>query len=335
MHAHMPLKWIGPIKLVDEDCCPIDVEVPLATFESTLWPSTNRGAKISRLTDGIHVTLVDNQMTRSVILQAKQAREAKAVKAALPALFHPMNAIVQTTSRFATLIDVHVEIVGYLLYLRFAFHTGEASGHNMATKASDALITFLCEQFPSLHYVSISANVCTDKKVSAINGILGRGKYVIAEMWLSEALCVKHLRTTPKAITLLNTKKNLLGSILAGSVRCANAHFANILLGMYLATGQDAANIVEGSQGITYCEVQDSGDLYFSVTLPNVIVGTIGHGKDLDFVKSNRARLGNPNAVMLAKMIAATVLCAELSLMAAQTCFGELTQSHLLFERQT
>ncbi|MDF2691494.1 MAG: hmgA, partial [Gammaproteobacteria bacterium] len=194
--------------------------------------------------------------------------------------------------------------------------------------------------YKELSYVSISGNICTDKKVSAINGILGRGKQVIAELTISREICEKHLRITPEALVNLHIKKNLIGSLLAGSLRSANAHFANILLAIYLATGQDAANIIEGSQGITYCEVKND-DLYFSVNLPNIIVGSMGNGKHLDFVRENLAILGctdsrelGKNSQRLAMITAATVLCGELSLLAAQVNPGELTRSHMVFERQ-
>jgi hydroxymethylglutaryl-CoA reductase (NADPH) len=134
-------------------------------------------------------------------------------------------------------------------------------------------------------------------------------------------------------------KKNLLGSIISGSVCSANAHFANVLLGIYLSTGQDVANIVEGSQGVTHAEVQD-GNLYFSVTLPNIIVGVVGNGKNLDFVRNNLKLMGcdtasseGTSSKKLASIIAATVLCAELSLLAAQTNQGEVTKGHMYYER--
>jgi hydroxymethylglutaryl-CoA reductase (NADPH) len=139
----------------------------------------------------------------------------------------------------------------------------------------------------------------------------------------------------------LNVRKNLVGSTIAGALRSANAHYANMLLAFYLATGQDAANIVEGSQGITYAEVRDDGTLYFSCTLPNLIVGTVGNGKEIPAVAAALKRLGcldpaepGTGARRLAGLIAAAVLCGELSLMAAQTNQGELMASHLLLERR-
>ena len=172
-----------------------------------------------------------------------------------------------------------------------------------------------------------------------INGILGRGKYVVAEMTIPDKICRRYLKTTPSRIVQLNIRKNLIGTMLAGGLRSANAHFANMLLGFYLATGQDAANIVEGSQGMTMAEEREGG-LYFSVTLPNLIVGTVGNGKGLDFVLENMERMGlteirepGENSRRLACLCAATVLCGERSLLAAQTNPGELMDAHRRIER--
>jgi len=202
------------------------------------------------------------------------------------------------------------------------------------------LLEWIMIRFPNLDYVSISGNYCSDKKVSAVNGILGRGKYVVTEILIPHAVCERVLKTTADKIVQLNIKKNLIGNILSGGLRTANAHFANILLGFYLATGQDAANIIEGSQGLVYAESQPNG-LLFSVTLPNIIVGVVGSGKTFDFVRENLRQLGcleerevGQNARRLAIIAGAAVLCGELSLLAAQTNPGELMRSHLKLERQ-
>lgn len=332
------MKTVGPVKIVG----PVvneEVKVPLATFESPLWPSTNRGARVSRLSGGIYAEVLHECMTRSIVLQAPNLAYASKIAANFDSHENEIAEVVMKTSRFAKLQDWNVRIVGNLIYIRFALLTGEASGHNMTTKAADAILTWLLDKYSQLQYVSISANFCIDKKVSAVNSILGRGKYVIAEIVIPKEICQQRLRAEPAEIVNLHIKKNLLGSIIAGSLQSANAHFANILLAFYLATGQDAANIIEGSQGIVHTELQGE-DLYFSVTLPNVIVGTIGNGKHIDFVKDNLALLGcnddqnnGNNARRLAVIIAATVLCGELSLLAAQTNQGELVNSHIRLER--
>jgi hydroxymethylglutaryl-CoA reductase (NADPH) len=188
--------------------------------------------------------------------------------------------------------------------------------------------------------VSLSGNYCTDKKATAVNGILGRGKNVIAEILIPGKIVETILHTTPTRIANLNVKKNLIGTINAGGIRSANAHFANVLLALYLATGQDAANIVEGSQGTTHAEVRGE-DLYFSVTVPNIIVGTVGNGKHLEFVQENLRSMGcleprapGVNARRLAIITAATILCAELSLLAALTNSHELMRAHIELERK-
>lgn len=334
----IPMKIVGPVKIIG----PVlneEIRVPLATFEAPLWPSTNRGARVSRVVAGIKVVIADERMTRSVLLEAPDAEAAIQTIQDLAVQRSALDKVVGQSSRFAKLLDMHHQIVGNLLYLRFEFATGDAAGHNMATKAADQLVSWLLTTYKNLKYVSISGNYCTDKKASAVNGILGRGKYVIAEITISPEVCQKILKTTPEKIVNLNIKKNLIGSILAGGVRTANAHFANMLLAFYLATGQDAANIIEGSQGMVHAEVRNN-DLYFSVTLPNVIVGTVGAGKNLEFAQNNLAmmnccvnRTTGENSRRLAAIVGAIVLCGELSLLAAQTNPGELMRSHVLFER--
>ena len=337
--APVPLRWVGPLR-ISGNVMSGETEVPLATYESPLWPSVRRGARLSTMVDGgIKATLVDERMSRSVLLEADDAEAALAAWQHLSSRRDELAAVVATSSRFARLIDLHVQIAANLLFVRFELTTGDASGHNMVTNAADKLMDHVLATVPGVRYGSISGNFCSDKKATAVNGILGRGKNVVTEIVLPRRHVERFLHTTPEAVVQLNIRKNLIGTMLAGGLRSANAHYANMLLAFYLATGQDAANIVEGSQGLTHAEVRD-GDLYFSCTLPNLIVGTVGNGKGLDFVEENLVRLGcreerepGDNARRLAVLCAATVLCGELSLMAAQTNPGELMAAHLTLER--
>lgn len=338
-HAQIPMQVIGPIKIIGTEVND-EIPVPLATYESPLWPSTNRGAKISRLCDGIRATIIDEKMTRSIILQAPNAQVCHETLINLKNRDAEIREVVKQSSRFARLQDIHNQVIGNLLFLRFEFFTGDAAGHNMVTKAADNLMAWLLDQYPELTYVSISGNYCTDKKASAVNGILGRGKYVVTEITVPREICRTVLKTTPEKIAELNIKKNLIGTLAAGTIRSANAHFANMLLGFYLATGQDAANIIEGSQGFVHAETVND-DLYFSATLPNIILGTTGSGKEFDFVQQNLQKMGclEPNSVgmnarRLAIIAASTVLCGEISLLAAQTNPGELMRCHVAMERQ-
>lgn len=337
--AQIPMQWVGPIRMHFQGATE-EFHIPLATYESPLWPSTARGARISRLTDGIHVTVADECMTRSILLEAPNAPDAVNILQQILARPALVEETVNSTTRFGKFRSVTGQVTGNLLYLRIDMQTGDASGHNMVTTAAEAALHALLQTFPQLKYGSLSANTCTDKKNSAINGVLGRGRYTIAEMVIPSEICQKQLRTSPATIAQLNQRKNWIGSMLAGSVRSANAHVANILLAAYLATGQDAANIVEGSQAFTLAEADEHG-LRFSLTVPNLIVGTVGNGKNLPFVEENLARLGcrenrptGENARRLAAMIAAATLCSELSLLGALTHPEELMRSHRKLERK-
>lgn len=331
----VPCKWVGPI-LINGSYVSGEVKVPLATYEIPLWPSVNRGAKITRLAGGINTVIWRNNMARSFSLKANSAREAVAVSQKISCDLAKSS--VAKSSRFAEFLKLERRVVGNIIYFRLEIDPKDASGHNMVTKASDQLIKDLLAAHPELSYSSISANFCTDKKVSAVNSILGRGKSVIAEMLIPEEILKKNLNTTAEQLCELNYQKNYVGSTLAGSLNSANAHFANMLLAIYLATGQDAANIVEGSQGMVMTEARNK-DLNISINLPNIIVGTIGNGKHLDFVKDNLNAMGlndplvGVNSKKLAEIVAATVFCGELSLLAAITNQGELMRSHIAFER--
>ena len=336
--APVPMRKVGPVRLAGPDA-EGEFLVPLATYETPLWPSVERGARVTAQAGGIRAVVLDERMTRSVLVDAPDAAGARDLVAFLEARRADLAQVAGGTSRFAQLKDVHCEVVGHLVYVRFEFTTGDAAGHNMATRAADALLAWILERRPECAYGSISGNYCCDKKPSAVNGIRGRGKSVVAEATIPRKLVERYLHTTPEKIAELNVRKNWVGTTLAGGLRSANAHFANMLLGFYLATGQDAANIVEGSQGFTLAEVRGE-DLAFSVTLPNLIVGTVGNGKGLPFVEENLRELGclearepGANARRLALICAATVLCGELSLLAAQTNPGELMAAHLRLER--
>ena len=341
-YTAVPTRWVGPIR-VTGNVADTSVRVPLATYESPLWPSVGRGAKVSRLSpNGIVATIVGDRMTRSIIVEATSATHAVNTVTDLQLNRSTLDKVVTNVSARTQLLDIHHQIVGNLLFLRFEFSTGDAAGHNMATLAAERLTDTILQSDATLRYASISGNYCTDKKTSAVNGILGRGKSVVTEILIPHRVVEDALHTTADKIVTLNVRKNLIGSTLAGSLRSANAHYANMLLAFYLATGQDAANIIEGSQGITHAENRDDG-LYFSCNLPNIIIGTVGNGKSDPRTADTLAELGcapdpgdvGESARKLAVYAAAATLCGELSLLAAQTNPGELMRTHLTMERRT
>lgn len=228
----IPTKIVGPLSIklfgVAEQ-----VYVPMATFETPLWNSTKRGALVSQQSDGINIYVADDGMSRSVAFFADDIHKALDCRKWIQNNRDLIAKTIESTSRFAKLLNLHVEVVANIVYLRVNISTGNASGHNMVTWAADAVMD-LIQKNCEVSYGSISGNLCVDKKNSAINGILGRGKRCLADMTIPRDVCLSVLKTSPEKIAELNVKKNLLGSIVAGSVRSANAHFANILLAVYL-----------------------------------------------------------------------------------------------------
>ncbi|MEK6899903.1 MAG: hydroxymethylglutaryl-CoA reductase [Nanoarchaeota archaeon] len=352
-HTTLDTYVMGPLRLtaVSNTSFPIideplasdeSIELPLSTYETGLYTCVNRGSKFSRLVEGgVKAYVTQDIMTRAPVLEARDVKQALEISDYIKNNFEELKTIAESTTSHGKALSVKPYLVGNDVYVRLIMQTGEASGHNMTTKSGTKLVRYLVEKFPGALYGSDSGNMCTDKKAAAINAITGRGKSVITEMTIPREICEKYLKTTPEAIERLNTMKNLQGSIAAGSQFSANAHYANIIAAMYISTGQDIANIVEGSYGITQAKVTASGDLYFSTTHPCLIVGTIGNGKNgesqrksleiLDCLQQNKP--DGFNSQRLAAIIAAATAMGELSLLADQTKNGRLMDAHERFER--
>ncbi|MBI4142173.1 hydroxymethylglutaryl-CoA reductase [Candidatus Woesearchaeota archaeon] len=335
----IPTYLAGPLRILGS-YAKGEYIVPLATLETPLGASVGRGAKATR-EEGITTIIKDTGWTRAPVLEGPSAQRLRDIIEYVTKNYQELKQAANTTTRYGKITSIEPQQTGKHLYLRITMQNADAGGHNMTTKAAQAIVDKICAEFKDIKLISISGNYCTDKKVSAVNSISGRGKKVIAETWISEKNCETILKTTPDAIHKVNTIKNLEGSIIAGSICSANAHFANILAAMYLATGQDIANIVEGSQGITQTDITKKGELYFSVTIPNIVVGTV---KSKDFPEDQKTTLerlgcygsGRPigtNAKKLAEIIGATVLAGELNLLAVLSKDKELIDSHERIER--
>ena len=169
--------------------------------------------------------------------------------------------------RFGKLKNVRVYVAGRNAFVRFSCFTGDAMGMNMVTKGTSAALEVITREFPDLELISMSGNVCADKKAAAINWIEGRGRSVAVEVLLKKDVIQKTLKTTALRMATVNRDKNLVGSAVAGSVGGFNAHAANIVAAIYLATGNDIAQVVESSSCITLMEEQNE-DLHVSVTMP-------------------------------------------------------------------
>ncbi|KAK0482246.1 hydroxymethylglutaryl-coenzyme A reductase-domain-containing protein [Armillaria novae-zelandiae] len=335
----LPLGIAGPLK-VDGVMTPI----PMATAEGTLVASTSRGAKALNAGGGVTTVLTQDGMTRGPAIDFPSIRNAAEAKQWIdsPEGYNTIKEAFESTSRFAKLKSLKTAMAGRTLYVRFMTATGDAMGMNMISKGTEKGLEVLQKRFPEMVVLALSGNYCTDKKAAAINWIEGRGKSVVAEAVIPGKVVQSVLKTTVEALCNLNTKKNLIGSAMAGSIGGFNAHAANILTAIFLATGQDPAQNVESSNCMTLMEPTNHGqDLLMTVSMPCIEVGTVGGGTVLAPQQAVLELLGvkgahptNPgqNAQTLARIIAASVMAGELSLMSALAA-GHLVRAHLAHNR--
>ncbi|CAD6977906.1 unnamed protein product [Tilletia controversa] len=336
----LPVGIAGPLN-IDGVIMPI----PMATTEGTLVASTSRGCKALNAGGGVITVLTQDAMTRGPALEFPSVVSAARCKRWIDSQAGAgiVKAAFDSTSRFARLSSLRCVLAGRTLYVRFATSTGDAMGMNMISKGVEkALDLMQSEHFPEMRVLSLSGNYCTDKKPAAINWIEGRGKSVVAEAVLSGATVKSVLKTTVADLVNLNLKKNLIGSAMAGSIGGFNAHAANIVTAIYLATGQDPAQNVESSNCMTLMEaINDGKDLLVTVSMPSIEVGTVGGGTILSPQRAMLEMMGiagahpttpGANAQRLARIIAAGVMAGELSLMAALSA-GHLIRAHMAHNR--
>ncbi|MCI4446368.1 MAG: hydroxymethylglutaryl-CoA reductase (NADPH) [Pyrobaculum sp.] len=329
--VQIPVGVAGPL-LVRGDYANGYFYVPLATTEGALVASVNRGAKFVTESGGVRVKVLKDGMARAPLFRLPSLIDAVEFVEWVTQHFDDLKKAAESTTRHGRLKEVQPFVVGNYVWLRLVFSTGDAMGMNMATIASEAVAKYVQQHFPKARLVALSGNMCVDKKANAVNFILGRGKTVTAEAVVKREV-LERLGITAEDVHEVNVRKNLIGSALAHSYGF-NAHFANIVAAIFIATGQDVAQVVESSMGITSTEPRDEG-LYISVFLPSLEVGTVGGGTGLPTQREALALLGvagsgNPpgtNALKFAEIIAATVLAGELNLLIA-LARNELASAH-------
>ncbi len=324
--TQVPLGFVGPLK-VRGDHAIGDFLVPLATTEGALVASVNRGASIISGSGGAETIIIKDEMTRAPVFRTKGVRDSKRVVDWVNSNYDEVKKEAESTTKHGKLVKVRAFASGRSLFLRFSYDTGDAMGMNMCTIATEAACR-LIEDRTGVKLISVSGNMCVDKKPSALNFIDGRGKTVLADVRIPENIIREKLHTTPEAMVETCYRKNLVGSSMSLSYGF-NAHAANMLAAFYIATGQDAAQVVEGSMVSTTCEICEEG-VYVSVRLPCIEVGTVGGGTRLPCQSEALSMmdcLGAGKAKKLAEIAAALVLAGELSTLAAQSA-GELGKAH-------
>ncbi|ESP87824.1 hydroxymethylglutaryl-CoA reductase [Candidatus Halobonum tyrrellensis] len=359
--VQVPVGVVGPVT-IDGGALSGERHVPMATTEGALLASVNRGCSALNTAGGASARVLKNRMTRAPVFRVDGVVEAEALASWTRDNVEALRAVAEATTNHGELREVRPYAVGNNVYLRFAYDTKDAMGMNMATIATEAACEVV-EDETGAELVALSGNLCSDKKPAAVNAVEGRGRTVAADVTVPRETVRETLKTTPEAVAEVNTRKNLVGSAKAGSLGF-NAHVANAVAAVFLATGQDAAQVVEGANAITTAEVVAGdapsrtvdrngaaesgvgpdgdapdgdapdgdgaaagrgGDLYVSVTLASLEVGTVGGGTKLPTQAEALDVLGvrgggdpaGSNADALAEAVAVTALAGELSLLSA------------------
>jgi len=329
--AQVPVGVAGPLSVRGESAKG-SFYLPLATTEGALVASVNRGCGAITRAGGADVRILRNGMTRAPVFSARDVVHAKAVKDFVEGNRDALAAAAAETTSHGELTGAMVFVTGTTVHVRLEFDTKDAMGMNMVTIASER-IGNLIEEKTGAHLVALSGNLCTDKKAAAVNEILGRGKTVVAGVNLPGDLVSDVFKTDAATMAEVNYRKNLIGSARAGSLGY-NAQAANIVAALFIACGQDAAHVVEGSGAFTTAEARDGG-VYVSVTMPALQLGTVGGGTTLDTQRECLSILGvagggtppGANAKKFAEIACSAVLAGELSLLGALAA-GHLARAH-------
>ena len=325
--VQVPVGVAGPIA-VNGEYAKGKFWLPLATTEGALVASVNRGASAITKAGGAEVRVLHDGMTRAPLFAATSVGHAKEIADWAEAHEKDFAAIAATTTSHGQMTGLMTFIAGTSVFVRLEFDTKDAMGMNMVTIAS-AKIADEIAKATGARLIALSGNMCTDKKPAAINGLMGRGRSVVAGVALSHELIEKVLKTDSKTMFEVNYRKNLVGSARAGAMGF-NAHAANVVAAMFIACGQDAAHAIDGSTCMTTIDPTEDG-VYVSVTLPSLPIGTVGGGTGVDTQQECLKILGvagggtppGANAKKFAEIIGAGVLAGELSLI------GALAAQHL------
>lgn len=325
--AQVPIGLAGPL-LVDGEHAQGEFYVPLATTEGTLVASYNRGMKLLREAGGVRTTIMDDRMQRAPSFLFPSAREARHFAGWLDEHFDEIAAAAQATTRSGRLLDIQKFSAARMIYTRFNYSTGDAAGQNMTGKATFAACDWIKQHYPGELHFYLESQFATDKKTSTVNMLHTRGKRVVAEATIPAALVEQHLNVSTDKLFKARLVSQL-GSFMS-QVNNNGSHSANGITAMFIATGQDVANVAESSAAYGFSELLPNGDYYASITLPALIVATYGGGTGLPTQRECLELLscyGAGKVGKLAEIVAATVLAGELSLGAAVVA-EEWVQAH-------
>lgn len=315
--AQVPIGFAGPIR-VNGEYAKGDFVIPLATTEGTLVASYNRGMKVLNLSGGVTCTIQADHMQRAPVFIFDSAREARAFCGWVKEHLEEIRREAESTTRVGKLEHIETYLASRFAYLRFNFKTGDAAGQNMVGRATFTACSWILEHNGTVRRFYLESNLATDKKASAVNLMRTRGKRVTAECVVKRSVLLEVTRADTETLAYHWGVANV-GAILSGANN-NGLHSPNAIAAMFIATGQDVANVAEGSAGIVYSELTPDKDLYISITIPSLIVASHGGGTKLPTQRECLEVLGCFGAGRvnkLAEIVAAVVLAGEISLAAA------------------
>jgi hydroxymethylglutaryl-CoA reductase (NADPH) len=331
--AQVPIGLAGPL-LVNGEHAQGDFYVPLATAEGTLVASYNRGMRLLYEAGGVKTTVLDDRMQRAPAFLFESAREARAFGEWLGEHFEEIKQAAEATTRSGKLQDIEQYSASRILFTRFNYTTGDAAGQNLTGKATQAACEWIRANYdPGMEHYFLESNFATDKKSSQVNMLRTRGKRVVAEATIPREAIRELMHADVDLLWRARLVSNL-GGFMSG-VNNNGAHSANGITALFIATGQDAANVAESSAAFNYSEVLPNGDYYVSITIPSLIVATYGGGTGLPTQRECLELLGcygKGQVRKFAEIVAATVLCGELSLGSAIVS-EEWVDAHDIFGR--
>jgi hydroxymethylglutaryl-CoA reductase (NADPH) len=312
--AQVPIGLAGPLRVKGEHAQG-DFYVPMATTEGTLVASYNRGMRVIAESGGVTTTVVKRSMQRAPVFMFDTAREARDFGEWLTANFAGIKTAAESTTRSGKLVEIEQYPLANMLYLRCNFTTGDAAGQNMTGKATWAACEWIRATHPGHPKYLLSGSIDTDKKHSAVNTLRTRGRRVVAEAVLKKDVLQRLMRVDTRRLFSARQVSN------AGALLCGTAyngpHAANGIAAMFIACGQDVANVAESHAGITYAQLLENGDYYWSVTLTSLIVASYGGGTGLPTQRECLESLGcygTGKADRLAEIVAGVILAGDISL---------------------
>ena len=330
--AQVPIGIAGPL-LVHGEHAQGEFYVPLATAEGTLVASYNRGMKLLRQAGGVTTTILDDRMQRAPAFIFESAREARDFCRWMGEHFDEIKAAAAQTTSTGELVDIETYLASRIVFTRFDYTTGDAAGQNMTGKATQAACQWILGNTDAVEHYFLESNFATDKKSSQVNMLRTRGKRVVAEATIPAELLEDVMHAKPELMFRARQVSNL-GGFMSG-VHNNGAHSANGITALFIATGQDVANVSESAAAFSFGELLPNGDYYISITIPALIVATYGGGTGLATQRECLEMMGcygKGNVRKFAEIVAATVLCGDISLGSAVVA-QEWVEAHDLLGR--